>query len=152
MQRPNTIQRDLTSQSQYGVQLPEPQYHQDTERNKPRQNKPIPPLLTSNPPHQHINPRNLTRRPYNPPINTSQRFPLRAKLIINSIRLRQYRIRHPMRPLYPLPFTQHILRLRLRRVRATVRLDIIVHIRQQIRLIPRRAYLRLQPQQLIAVL
>ena len=76
---------------------------QHTERNKAAQYDPISPLLRANPPHQTVNPRYLSRRAYNPPINARQSLPLHPEILVDSISLAQHTICHAMTIVYPPP-------------------------------------------------
>jgi hypothetical protein len=109
-----------------------PKQHQKTKGNKRRQYDAIPPLLTANPAHQHINPGHLTRRANNPPINTSERLPLRAELVIDCIRLCEHGVCHAVAVFYARSFPQHVLCFGVRRVLAAVGLDVFADVAEQV--------------------
>lgn len=81
------------------------QKRQKAKRNKTPHDNPISSLLRTDPPNQTIQSRHLACRPRNPAINTSQRFPLQSKTLINRIRLAQHIIRHIMTIFNPTPFS-----------------------------------------------
>lgn len=112
---------------------PKEEQRQTAKRNEQTQNNPIPPLLTPNPPHQPIDPRNLRCRSRDPALDTRQALPLQPEILIHRIRLTQHAIRHIMTVIDPPSLIQHILRLGLLGVRSRpVRAYVRAHVAEEV--------------------
>lgn len=112
--------------------LPKIQQHQAAESYKAPQYDSIPPLLRPYAPNQPINSRNLTRRSYNPPINTCQGFPLHAEALIDRISLIDNTVDDAMAVVYSSALLQHIFRLSFRRIGRAVGIDVRADVGKQV--------------------
>ena len=116
------------------------------------QDEAIPPLLIPDPLDQAIDSRNLTSGADNPAIDIGQRLPLEAKVFVNGIGLAQDAVGHAVAVVDTAPLLQHVFGLCVLRILAAVGVDVAAHVGQEVCAVARRAQLRLESVQLLAML
>ena len=122
------------------VHSAEVKQHEEAECNETTQDDSIPAPLGSDSRYQSIDARNLRCRRRDSPVDTGQCLSLNAKVLVDSVCLRQHAVDHAMTLIQAASFLEHIFCFRLSGVRASKSIDVRADVSKQVLPITRFGY------------